>query len=215
MKILYYTGWTLFRVISKLFFRIKIRGREHFPLTGGFIVATNHISNYDPPLVGSWSPRQLYFLAKRELFRNPVFGFLIRRTNALPVSRGGIDREAIRLSVKAIEDGFGLVVFPEGTRSRTSDFLPAKAGLGMIAHRAGCAIVPGYIRGSNTLRACLLGRQRMCIVFGSAIPAKWVKAQPTGKAGYQLISNAAMERIGALRDEAERTDGAAPRASEG
>jgi 1-acyl-sn-glycerol-3-phosphate acyltransferase len=132
-KLLYYTGWTLTRVISKLIFRIRVSGREHFPSEGGFILATNHISWYDPLLVGSWSPRQVYFFAKQELFRSKVFGFIIRRTNALPVRRGTIDRTALDMSTEVIERGFGLTIFPEGTRSKFDGFLPPKPGVGMLS----------------------------------------------------------------------------------
>jgi len=201
MKILYYTGWTFTRVISKLIFRIRTYGQEHFPAEGGFILATNHISNFDPPLVGSWAPRQCYFMAKRELFRNPLFGEIIRRTNAMPVSRGGVDREAIRTAVKVIQDGYGLVMFPEGTRSKTGEFLSPKAGLGMIARRAGCPILPGYLQGSDRLADSFWGRRPMRLLYGEMFPADWVKAQSADKEGYQLISRTVMDRIGELREQ--------------
>ena len=99
IKILYYTGWLLTRLITRLVFRIRVNGQENFPVKGGFILATNHVSYYDPLLAGSWTSRQVYFFAKQELFKNKLFGTMIRRSNALPVRRGTIDRHALDLSV--------------------------------------------------------------------------------------------------------------------
>jgi len=202
MKIAYYTGWLLTRIVSKLVFRIRISGQEHIPTSGGFILATNHRSNFDPLLVGSWSTRQMYFLAKKELFRNPVFGGLIRRTNALPVNRGAVDRDGLKMCADVVHKGFGLTIFPEGTRSRTTEFLPAKPGIGMIACQAGCPIVPGYVHGSNMLSRCFRGSERMLIRFGEPLSADWVRSFEPKKESYQAIAEAVMQRIASLRSEA-------------
>jgi len=198
-NIVYWAGWSLTRIISKLVFRIKAEGRENIPRKGGFILASNHISYYDPPLVGSWITRELYFFAKKELFKNRLFGAVIRTTNSLPVNRQGVDRQSIRLAVDAVNRGFGLTMFPEGTRSRTDEFLTPKPGLGMIASRAGCPIAVAYLHGSNKLKDCFWGRERMSVTYGETFPAEWVKSFPAGKEGYQQISEAVMERIGELK----------------
>jgi 1-acyl-sn-glycerol-3-phosphate acyltransferase len=199
-KLLYYTGWTLTRVISKLIFRIRVSGREHFPSEGGFILATNHISWYDPLLVGSWSPRQVYFFAKQELFRSKVFGFIIRRTNALPVRRGTIDRKALDMSTEVIERGFGLTIFPEGTRSKIDGFLPPKPGVGMLSLRARCPIVLGYVHGSNKLWDCLLGKQRLSITYGPPIRPEEYAELTSDKESYQELAAEVMARIGRLKE---------------
>ncbi len=195
MKILYYTGWTIFRLISKLVFRVKVSGQENFPRTGGFILATNHISWYDPPLFGSWAPRQVYFFAKMELFNVPILGWAIRRTNALPVKRGTIDRKAIEASVEVIKQGYGLTVFPEGTRSKTDQFLDPKPGLGLLAMRAQCVIVPGYVHGANRLKDCFLGREKLRVVFGEPFSLSWVNSFPDNKEGYIRLTQSVMDRV--------------------
>ncbi len=164
-------------MISKLVFRIRISGRENFPKSGGFILATNHISYYDPPLVGSWAPRQVYFFAKQELFKNKLFGWLIRQTNALPV-KAGSDRPSGAGDVARMSSGkgYGLTIFPEGTRSKTDDFLDPKPGSGCWRCEAGCPIVPGYLHGANKLKDCFLGRERMSMRYGEPFPAEWVKS---------------------------------------
>jgi len=198
MKILYYTGWTLTQIISKLVFRVKVTGQENIPKQGGFILASNHLSYFDPLLVGSWATRQVYFMAKQELFKNPLFGGIIRRTNALPLRRGTIDRAALDSCVEVIEQGYGLTVFPEGTRAKEGRFLDPKPGVGMVAVRARCPIVPACIHGSNNLRACFLGRDRLSITYGEPLPADWVASFDASKEGYPAIAQAVMERIAVL-----------------
>ena len=214
MKILYYAGWSLTRVISKLLFRITVTGREHFPKEGGFILATNHRSYYDPLLVGSWAPREVYFFAKQELFKNRLFGNIITRTNALPVRRGSIDRNAIELSLNVIKKGFGLTIFPEGTRSKTEGFLDPKPGVGLIAMQALCPIIPGYVHASNNLRDCLKGRDHLRISYGEPFPASWVSSFPSGKESYEAIALAVMERIRQLKEGPVATSGTAQKAEE-
>jgi 1-acyl-sn-glycerol-3-phosphate acyltransferase len=201
MKILYYTGRAFIWIIFSLFFRIKIRGVENLPREGGFILASNHLSYFDPPLVGTWVPRQVYFMAKQELFKNPLFGNIIKRTNALPLRRGTIDRVALDLCVETLKAGNVLTVFPEGTRAKEGHFLKPKPGIGMVAVRAGCPIVPVLIDGSNQLMDCLLGRYRIRITYGQPLSAEWVKSFEATKESYTQIAEKVMERIEALKKE--------------
>jgi 1-acyl-sn-glycerol-3-phosphate acyltransferase len=198
MDILYANGWFLTRCIATLAFRYQISGQEFIPEKGGFILAVNHISYYDPPLAGSAASRKLYFFAKEELFKNPLFGWILRNVNALPVKRGAFDRRAIQLAIKIIRNGNGLTFFPEGTRSRTGNLLPAKPGLGMVAHHAQCPIVPGNIHGSNRIAACLTGREQLRITFGEPFSAAWVASFDASKEAYLEISRTVLNRIGEL-----------------
>jgi 1-acyl-sn-glycerol-3-phosphate acyltransferase len=209
MKILYYSGWLFTRVVFGLFFRIKIRGQENIPREGGFILASNHLSYMDPPLVGTWVPRQVYFMAKQELFKNPLFGGIIRRTNALPLRRGSIDRVALDLCVETLKSGYALTVFPEGTRAKEGHFLKPKPGVGMIAVRAGCPIVPVYIDGSNRLLDCLLGRHRLRITYGQPLSAEWVTSFEATKESYVEIAETVMERLESLKKEHQKANNAA------
>ena len=202
MKILYYAGWSLTRLVSKLLFRIEITGTENIPPTGGFIIATNHRSYFDPLLAGSWLRRQVYFLGKAELFKNKLFGWVITRTNALPVKRGTIDRNAVKLCVEVIEKGYGLTVFPEGTRARGVDFLSPKPGIGIIATQTKVPIVPAYIHGSNRLKSCFLGlRERMEMFIGPPIPAEQVASFPANKEGYFQLAELVMSRIKEIQSQ--------------
>ncbi|MCK4632409.1 MAG: 1-acyl-sn-glycerol-3-phosphate acyltransferase, partial [candidate division Zixibacteria bacterium] len=88
MRLIYRLGWLAARLTSALIFRSKVTGREFLPTAGGFILASNHISYYDPPLVGSYISRNMYYFGKRELFKQPIIGAILRKVNTLPVRRG-------------------------------------------------------------------------------------------------------------------------------
>ena len=201
MKILYYSGWTLTRIISKLFFRIRVRGGHNFPKEGGFILATNHRSYFDPLLAGSWANRQLYFMAKQELFKNRLFSWVITVTNALPVRRGTIDRNALRLCLDTIAGGHGLTMFPEGTRAKGKEFLEPKPGVAVIASQAKVPIIPAYIHGSDKLKDCFWGRDRLGIYYGEPIGVDVVTSFATNKEGHQKLAELVMERIKQIKSD--------------
>ncbi len=200
MKIIYPIVWFFSRSIAEILGGLKIYGRENIPKTGGFILAPNHISYYDPPFVGSCVNRPIHFFAKYELFKNRLFASILRRINSIPVKRGTIDRQALKIAIEVIKQGSGLTVFPEGTRSKTDKLLKAKPGLGLIARQAECPIVPAYIINSNRLKSCLFRKNRVCISFGKPLSANWVKSFGENKEGYMAISNTVLEKIKELKD---------------
>ena len=154
----YKIGWLLSRFLGRLFWSFRAEGLEHVPATGGLIIASNHRSYADPPLVGAAIQRQLFFFAKAELFKMPVLGWFVRRLNVLPIKRQRYDREGIERALEVLRAGNGLVVFPEGTRCRTDDFLPPKSGIGWLAGEAKVPVVPAYIENSNHLWRALFDR---------------------------------------------------------
>jgi len=177
---------------------MNIRGQENVPSSGGFILAANHISYYDPPLLGCTIRRPIYFLAKEGLFHNPLFGWILRSVNTLPVKRGAFDRRAVQLCVDTISKGNGLLVFPEGTRSKTGELMEPKAGIGLIARQAACPIVPARIQGSNHMSRCFWGREKLRVDIGEPISAEWVSSQSLDKDGYLAITQEVMGRIRSL-----------------
>lgn len=141
----------LVRLILQALFRWRVRGLENLPATGGLIIASNHISNLDPPVIGCALPltRRIRFMAKIELFKNPAFRWVITQLGAFPVRRGLADRTAIRTALTLLKNGEVVGIFPEGTRSKTGELGRAEAGLGMIAVRAGVPVVPVAVTGTN------------------------------------------------------------------
>lgn len=202
MRLHYRIGWILIRFISRVVFRIKVTGEEHLPRHSGYILATNHTSYFDPPLIGSCVRGEVYYLAKTELFRNRCFAAFIRSINAVEVARGTVDRRSLQVCVQVLQKGNGLVVFPEGTRSKTGRLLAAKPGIGMIAARANCPVIPAYLHGADRLGACLLGRQRLSLAIGRPLSEEWVAREALNKRGYQRIAEAVMERIAGLQEDA-------------
>jgi 1-acyl-sn-glycerol-3-phosphate acyltransferase len=201
MKILFWTGWSFFRLVAKTIFRVRVTGAENIPRTGAFILASNHISYFDPPLVGCCITREVYFFAKKELFSFKPFGFILNRVNARPVKRGAIDRAALETAIEILKAGNGLTVFPEGTRSKADDFLPVKPGVGMIARQAEVTIVPAFIHGANRLWDCFWGKTRLAVKYGAPISADWIKSIPVDKKGYEAIADEIMARIRELKKD--------------
>jgi len=203
MKPLYWLGWLLARATATIAFRARVSGREHLPPTGGFVLASNHISYADPPFLGCMVPRQLFFFAKRELFDHRLLGALFRSVNAMPVTRGTVDRREVREAIKVVKQGYGLVVFPEGTRSKSGVLRSPRPGMALIARQTACPITPAYVYGANRLKRCLWGRGRLGIVFGEPIPAEWILSRPAGRDGSLEIARAVMDRIQRLRQGVE------------
>jgi 1-acyl-sn-glycerol-3-phosphate acyltransferase len=204
MHFYYAIGWRLSRLLFGLA-GARIYNLEHVPARGPFILASNHISYFDPPLVGAWIRRELAFFAKKELFDSPIMGPIVSRLNSLPVRRGTIDRHALAAALEKLAGGCPLTVFPEGTRSRTGDFLPVKPGIGLLARKAEVDVVPAFIHGSNRLKDCLLRREQLSVTYGPPIPSAWIADQPDSKEGYLAIAREVMSRIARIKqDRADR-----------
>ena len=139
---------TLVFYFLKVFFKFKVIGIENIPVTGGVIIAANHISLWDPPVVGAGLKRPINFMAKEELFVGPL-GWIIKIMKAFPVKRGAADRAAIRNAINLLKDGEILGLFPEGTRSKNGELGKPEAGIGMIVLKAGVPIIPTAIIGTN------------------------------------------------------------------
>ena len=203
MKTHYYFACISIKLILKIFWRYKRIGAEHVPKSGGVIIASNHVAYVDPPFLGAVAPRELFYLAKAELFSNALFGWLLDKCNTIPIARGAFDRRAIRRAVELLREGKALLLFPEGTRSRSGRFLEPKLGVGKIALEAGVPIVPAYIHNSGSLFASLLKRKRLVIGFDTPITRTSLERLPKDKEGYKIIGQEIMKRIGILKEKIE------------
>ncbi|GHO89606.1 lysophospholipid acyltransferase family protein [Dictyobacter formicarum] len=144
--------YELIRFIAKAFFflvaRVHLRGRYNVPKKGPYIIASNHLSWTDIPLVPAYIPGKVVYMAKEESFHSKV-GWLVRFLGAFPVKRGEGDRQAIRAAQEQLKQKKVFVIFPEGTRSKAHTLGKAHAGLGMIALRSGVPVIPVAIWGSE------------------------------------------------------------------
>jgi 1-acyl-sn-glycerol-3-phosphate acyltransferase len=146
-----FTYWffaSLARILARLFFRFRIIHRERLPESGGLILAANHQSYFDPPLVGICSRRAVHYLARKTLLEWPFFGRMFPDMNVIPVDRGGNDMSALRIVIRKIKEGEGVVLFPEGTRSPDGKLQPAQAGVGLVIAKTLAPVVPMRIFGS-------------------------------------------------------------------
>ncbi len=201
MSALYWSGYQLSKLISKGVFRIGVYGREHIPKTGGFILAPNHRSYYDPPIVGCWTRRKVYFMGKAELMKSGFGKAFFGQLYVIPIRRGAVDRNAQKLVLDALRGGNGVTIFPEGTRSRTDDFLPPKPGIGLVAFQARCPLVPAYLHGSDDLGKAFRGQKHMGLIYGEPISPDWLESLAPGRESYLRIADEVMSRIRSLREE--------------
>lgn len=191
------------RFIGRVLFGLRVAHRGAHDLAENYIYASNHRSNADPPIVGASIKREVYIMAKRNLFDKPGFGRLIRYYNAIPTRRGSFDREAFRAATDALSRGGSLLIFPEGTRSRADGFGEAKPGVGYLALTTGVPVVPIYARGTGRLKNALLRREPLTVVFGNPIRASNPEtAQPSAE-NCREFARMVMAAIESLRDEIE------------
>jgi 1-acyl-sn-glycerol-3-phosphate acyltransferase len=125
---IYRAGWHLCRLVFRTYFRARAAGEEHVPLEGPFILASNHASFMDPPLVGSFCGRPISYLARESLFAQPWFGWLLRKVGCVPVDRDGASGRGLKTILERLLAGDGIILFPEGTRSPTGELQRARAG---------------------------------------------------------------------------------------
>lgn len=139
----------LCRIVLVLLRRWEVKGAENLPASGGVVLAANHASYWDPVVVGCAFNRQVYFMAKSELFKIPLLGPVIRSLGAFPVRRDKSDRNAIRTAIKLLEKGNVVGVFPEGGRSHTGELMKPHLGAAMLAFKAGVPILPVALSGTK------------------------------------------------------------------
>ena len=197
------TLWLVARVVEPLFARFHCEGREHVPLTGGCIITCNHIMGPDFIVVGYAAPRQVYYMAKSELFNiHPWLTALLRGAGAFPVRRGERDGDAIEQAVKMIQAGFVVGMFPEGTRSRTGALQRGRTGVARIALQANALVVPVVVINSEpVLRDVLKLRRRpqVTIRFGQPIrPAAALVGADAAPDAVQQFTTQIMLALAAL-----------------
>lgn len=176
--------------LFKLLFHLEIYGKENIPSSGNFVIAANHSSFLDPPLIGYICPKPIaYFTKQEQLFG--LFGLLITKLGAIPLSKSSMGKSDIRAAITVIKKGKSLLIFPEGTRSRNGKFLSPKPGIGFIVLRTHIPVIPVYIKG--TFRAMPPGRN--FIRPGKVIIRIGKACYYSGNYSYQEIAEDVMRKI--------------------
>jgi 1-acyl-sn-glycerol-3-phosphate acyltransferase len=204
MNFYYWLGYSLSRLLGKLFFRFRTLHRERMIQTGPVILAMNHQSYLDPPLAGIACDRAIYFLARRSLLNVWPLGWLLPKLNVIPVDQEGIDRSALKALIRVLKAGHAALVFPEGSRTLDGKLQPALPGLGLIISKTLAPVVPMRIFGAHEALPRGGGGLRLrpiTVVVGEPIHFTEADVQATGKDVYARLSQRVMDAIAALHLE--------------
>lgn len=175
-----------------IFYNYRVTGRENIPKEGAYIVCANHVSAIDPILVGISLPHKMHFMAKVELFRNALFGALLKGLGAFPIKRGEADIKSIKTSLKILNSGKVLALFPEGTRNKNSE-KTAEPGIAMLALKAKVPVVPVAIISSYKFF------KRTKVVVGKPVELKEYYDKKLMNEDYLKISSDIMNIINELK----------------
>ena len=215
MSLTYLITWHLGRWLFATCFRWRIFHPERVPRTGAVILAANHASVMDPPLIGCAITRPLNYLARESLFRFPVVGAYLRALNAVPVDRDGGGAAGLRAILDRLLKGGGIVLFPEGTRTSDGRLQPARSGIGLTVIKSTAPVVP--VRVFGTFAAW--GRNRRCprphriaVKYGLPMDFAALRAEaktcskPRLKEIYQQVADELMAAIAKLEPCEDKTN---------
>jgi len=190
----------------KLAFGVKVYGDDNVPREGKLVIVSNHISEMDPPLLGSTIPREVYYAAKVGLFRGWL-GKIITYLNGVPVRRSGSDKEAIKTLVKVLREDHAVLIFPEGTRSLDPNGMEAKAGVGMIALMAEADLLPVRVMGTHLWKKNFFRPGSMTVQFGHRISLQeMLDSSADRKEAYRKIADEIMRQVQELAKELPEKD---------
>jgi len=205
MKTTYWIGHTIFRAAAKAFFRYQVVGKEKLIQSGPLLIASNHESFLDPPLVGVAWDGPVYYLARKPLFKGPT-KWLYPRWNAIPVDQEAPDMSSLKKIIKMLREGNQVVVFPEGARTLTGELQAGEAGVGLIAAKSKAMIQPVRIFGAYEALPRGSGRLRfhpITVVVGDPITLTEEEKKAKGREGYQAISDRIMAEIAKIKHPSE------------
>ena len=187
---IYWLAYALMKILDKIYFHCQFIGRENLPKTGSYILASNHISNLDPFILGISCSRRFSYMAKDSLFKNKSLAFLFYQVGAFPIKRDTADFRALRESLRRLKNGCPLILFPEGTRGAGDRTKKLNPGVGFIAVKSGVPVVPAFIEGSDKALppgARWFRRHPVKIYLGK--PAYFTKEQSYEEIASQIMHN--------------------------
>lgn len=198
---LYHFAQVVVPLFFKLFYRYKIIGAENIPKDGSVVICSNHTAYKDPIFMGLIQKRQVWFMAKKELYKNKFMSFLITKLGAFPVERsGGIS--AIRRGIDILKQGGIVGIFIEGTRSKTGELLRPKPGAMLLAYETDSAVVPACIIGVDGKPPRIF--RRTVVRIGKPVSVKELGMEDASGMAMRKASRAVMEQISLLKDETVR-----------
>lgn len=206
MSFTYYFWYTVSKILAWSFFGFRVLHRERLIEEGPVILASNHQSYFDPPLIGICSRRAVYYLARKTLLSIPLLGELLPEINVIPVDRDGNDMSALKKIIRLVRAGNGVVLFPEGTRSPDGALQQGKSGIGLIIAKTRAPVQPMRIFGSYEAFPKGSGKIALTpisVVVGEPIRFTDEELDPKTHGGnerslYQYLSDRVMEAIARL-----------------
>ncbi|MBT8036879.1 MAG: 1-acyl-sn-glycerol-3-phosphate acyltransferase [Verrucomicrobiae bacterium] len=200
MKTIYWFCYTLWKMCFVCFFSYRIIGKEKLVTDGPVLIASNHESFLDPPLVGIAYSKEVYFLARKTLFRG-LGAWLYPRLNSIPIDQDRPDMTSLKTIIKLLKKGNQVIVFPEGARTLDGELQPAEAGTGLMVAKSKAVVQPVRIFGARKALPRGSGKMNFCpitVVVGDPIVFTPEELKARGRDDYQKISNRIMEEIGKL-----------------
>jgi len=199
--IVYGILWILCRSLSHLFLRYQTNGVKNIPRTGGILLAANHASYADIPLLGCGVRRRLFYLGRANLFTHPVTSWMLQSLGWIPLKPERWDRKAFQEAVDLLNAGNVVVIFPEGTRTPDGTLQPGKLGMGMIVAESQCSVIPVYLDGTYQvlpMNALWLRLHPVTVNFGKPIDFIEDIKNLERKELYKHITQTVMDRIADL-----------------
>jgi 1-acyl-sn-glycerol-3-phosphate acyltransferase len=212
MTFCYRCGWLFFRTAFTHYFGWTVYNPERVPLTGPVILAPNHASYIDPPLVGSGVRRQISFLARDNIFHVPILAAILRSWKVVPVDRDGGTGRGLKQIMQRLEQGGVIILFPEGTRSRHGELNPARSGIGLTVIKSGAPVVPARVFGTHDAYGPhrLVPRPRpVAVKYGRPMMFESLRAEAETcskqrvKEIYQQVADEIMAEIARLKPKAD------------
>lgn len=201
MRWIYWLGWMAFGAAFRSVFGLRIIGRENLITDGPVLVASNHQSFLDPPLIGNLYQTEMVFLARKTLFTG-FFKWLYPQWNAIPVDQERPDMASLKTIIRKLKEGHRVLVFPEGARTLDGSLGQAAPGIGLIAAKSGAVIQPVRISGARDALPRGSSRIRFARITVSVGPAIRLSdgelKAASGKEGYDQIAKRIMAAIGDL-----------------
>jgi len=201
MRWIYWFGWMLFGSAFRSLFGLKIVGRENLVTEGAVLVASNHQSFLDPPLIGNLYQDEMVFLARKTLFKG-FFKWLYPQWNAIPVDQDRPDMASLKTIIRKLKEGNRVLVFPEGARTLDGTLGDAAPGIGLIAAKSGAVIQPVRIYGARDALPRGSARLRFAQITVAIGPPLRLTSEEikeaSGKEGYEKIAKRIMTAIAAL-----------------
>ena len=207
MTLSYRCGWLFFRALFALYFRWRVFNPERVPLAGPVILASNHASYIDPPLVGAGIRRQINYLARDSIFHVPILAAILRSWEVVPVDRDGGTGRGLKEILSRLEQGGAIILFPEGTRSRHGELNPARSGIGLTVIKSSAPVVPVRVFGTHRAfgpHKRLPRPRRVMVKYGQPLSFQALRAEAATASKqrvreiYQQVADEIMSAIARL-----------------